>query len=430
MADNQAESPNPDQPEMPQPAASTPIDTSAQASQPDTEPTQKPKDEFLTNRDLLTHEGQFVSSFFGRLLATPKNYEFSDSEKLTAEQKKSKTEELQKLSDKLLKHEQLTGEDLAILEQVNLFFTKSRDVIAGFSDEEMVQFSANMVQQAASMRTLLNFYCIPEQSVWLSDTKKDTVLSVDTRREIIEAASNFGLLTADQNPAQAITQVFTKLTDNLIDPEFMTPSLQKLQMALQGRLIITPEDFKALSIEVKTEIQKILQEHPQSKRQAKKENTTSKGDYQQELQATIGRLEQQFDTVSDVNMRQSLYREISVLQSTLTILEHSGLAQAISSTMLDKIGQIYEELPVKETKSLESWFNLFGNEPNQSDVEALVELLGLSSMVESQLKKEDFAKLKEKGWKIGKGAFWVTLLFLVLQIYTNLGAEGNQGGGH
>lgn len=428
MADNQAEGLNPDQPEVPQPAASTPIDPDPKTVEPDVEPPHKPKDEFLTNRDLLTHEGQFVSSFFGRLLATPKNYEFSDSEKLTAEQKKSKTEELQKLSDKLLKHEQLTGEDLAILEQVNLFFTKSRDVIAGFSDEEMVQFSANLVQQAASMRTLLNFYCIPEQSVWLSDTKKDTVLSVDTRREIIEAASNFGLLTADQNPAQAITQVFTQLTDNLIDPEFMTPSLQKLQMALQGRLIITPEDFKALSSEVKTDIQKILQEHPQSKRQAKKENTTSKGDYQKELQARIGRLEQQFDTVSDVNMRQNLYREISLLQSTLTILEHSGLAQAISSTMLDKIGQIYEELPVKETKSLESWFNLFGNEPNQSDVEALVELLGLSSMVESQLKREDFAKLKEKGWKIGKGAFWVTLLFLVLQIYTNLGAEGNQGG--
>ena len=428
MTDNQAEGATPNAVEAPQIATSTPIDTASQPKEPDTQPAQKPNDEFLTNRDLLTHEGKFVSGFFGQLLSNPNNYVLNGFENLTAEQRKTRTEELQKLSSKLLKHEQLSQEDLAILEQITLFFRTSRDVVAGLNDAEKTQLNTDVIKQAASMRTLLNFYCLPEQSVWLSDPKNETVLSTDIRSEILEAASSFGLITADTDPTQAISEVFTNLTNNLIDPEFMTESLQKLQTALQGRLIMTPDDFKALSSQVKTDIQKILQEHPDSKRQAKKNKTSTKSDYQKQLQTKIANLEQQFNITTNTNMRQSLYNEISLLQSTLTVLEHSKLAQAISSTMLDRIGQLYEELPIRDTKSLKAWFSLFGNDNSQSDVSALVELLGLSNLVKTELSKEDFAKLKEKGLKIGKGALWSMLFFLVLQLYTNLGAEGGQGG--
>lgn len=421
----------------------TPINTESQTSDSETEPNSdspsepisesdnssdinKPK-EISIKRDVFVHENQFVSQFLGQLLQNPQNYEFKNDQNLSSEEKIILQNQMKGLVDKLMKKEKLTSDDLMVLDKVNFNWRVNEETQDNNNQTE--NMAAKRLEKTVSMQTLLTFYCGEEATSRLEMSEQSINILESTRNEVLKAAADFGLLTVDNNALETFPELFENLTKNLISPEFMSGPLQKMQMALRGRLILTPTDFQTLALQLEQDVNTVLEKHPESKKEAKKSQTMTRNEYQQQLKSQISYFEQQLNSTTDEHQEQVLSEKIRYCQSILEILDHDNLAKGISGSMLTRFSQIYNELPSQTPHNLEAWFSLFSNEQTQPDINAIANLLGLSEDVKKQLGKDKIDKMKNQSLKVGKGMFLAVLFFLIFQIYTNLGAEGNQRGG-
>lgn len=261
-----------------------------------------------------------------------------------------------------------------------------------YPPEEVLQRAGELsTEPSLSIQKLVDYYFGE-----VSEKGAIPKLTMEKRKEVMEAATNLGLITVDPEKGfeagleQAFKNLFKVEPGGPLEPKIKA-LMKNTHERLKGRIILTKNDFdpgKGPFAEVGNEINNL---------------------HKLSLKATAN-----LDQNEALTPEQKQYFEAvkEYTEELKSLFEHSEIATGFVAEGIRAVGKDYQKLVdgKMKTKELEEWFNIFGPSKNENSIELMTDkFFGKDSVAMREFKK--------KAEKVGKAGSMILMLMILLEGY-------------